>query len=56
MVIYAITFQLSSSSAQNLYRSCATSPAHYFNSPNNSSLQSAFGAIGKDLTNLRLAS
>lgn len=56
VIIYAITFQLSSSSAQNLYRSCATSPAHYFNSPSNSSLQSAFDAIGKDLTNLRLAS
>lgn len=33
IIIFAITFRLSNTSTQDLYRSCSTSPAHYFDSP-----------------------
>lgn len=55
IIIFAITFQLNNSSTQNLFRNCATSPAHYFNSPSNEDLQDVFHEIGNELTNLRLA-
>lgn len=55
IIIFAITFQLSNSDTQDLYRSCATSPAHYFDSPSNDDLQDVFHEIGNELTNLRLA-
>ena len=55
IIIYAITFQLNNSTTQALYRDCATSPAHYFNSPSNADLADAFEEIGNELTNLRLA-
>jgi hypothetical protein len=55
IIIYTITFQLSNATTQNLFRSCATSPAHYFNSPSNAVLEEAFEEIGNELTNLRLA-
>lgn len=55
IIIYSITFRLNNTTVQNLYRSCSTSPAHYFNSPDNASLESAFEEIGNELTNLRLA-
>jgi hypothetical protein len=55
IIIFAITFQLGSSTTQDLYRSCATSPAHYYESPSNDDLQDVFHEIGNELTNLRLA-
>lgn len=55
IIIFAITFKLNNQTTQNLYRDCATSPAHYFNSPSNSELQDVFHEIGNELTNLRLA-
>jgi Flp pilus assembly protein TadG len=55
IIIYAITFQLNNTTTQALYRDCATSPAHYFNSPSNADLEDAFEEIGNELTNLRLA-
>lgn len=55
IIIFAITFQLSNTTTQDLYRSCATSPAHYFDSPSNDDLQDVFHEIGNELTNLRLA-
>jgi Flp pilus assembly protein TadG len=55
ITIYTITFQLSSSSTQTLFRNCATSPDKYFNSPDNATLQTAFKAIAKDLSRLRIS-
>jgi hypothetical protein len=54
IIIYTITFQVSSSSTRNLMRDCASSPDNYFNSPSNSELESAFRAIGQELSNLRI--
>jgi hypothetical protein len=38
IVVYTITFQLSNTTTQDLYRSCTTPPAHFFNSCSNNEL------------------
>ena len=55
ITLYTITFQLNSNSTKNLFRNCATSPAHYFNSPSNSELKGIFQQIGGELSNLRIS-
>jgi hypothetical protein len=55
IIMYTITFQVSNTTTQNLYRSCATDDDHYFNSPTNSQLQEAFEQIADELSNLRIA-
>lgn len=55
VIMYTITFQVTNSATQNLYRSCATDDDHYFNSPSNSQLESAFEQIADELSNLRIA-
>lgn len=53
--IYTITFNLTNTTVQNLWRTCASSPAFYFNSPNATTLNSAFRTIGDSLSNLRIS-
>lgn len=53
--LYTITYQLSSSTLQDLFRNCASSPSLYFNSPTNETLQTVFQTIGYDLSNLRIS-
>lgn len=53
--VYTITFQLNSSSLTQIFRSCASNPDLYFNSPSNEELRLAFQAIAKDLSNLRIS-
>jgi len=54
--IFTITFgSTPSSSTQSLYETCASNPGFYFHAPNNSELQTAFDAIGRQLSNLRLS-
>ncbi|MCP4393048.1 MAG: hypothetical protein GY804_02095 [Alphaproteobacteria bacterium] len=55
VLLYTITFQLNSSSTSTLFRNCATDEDKYFNSPDNSELQSAFRSIGAELSNLRVS-
>lgn len=56
ILLYTITFgPTPNSGTQNLFRTCATSPGHYFHSPNNSDLAGAFRAIGRQLSSLRVA-
>ncbi len=56
IMLYTITFgPTPNSGTQNLFRTCATSPGHYFHSPNNGDLTSAFRAIGRQLSSLRVA-
>jgi hypothetical protein len=55
IVLYTITFQLSNTTTQNLFRSCATDDDFYFNSPTNSDLQQAFVTIADELSKLRIA-
>ncbi len=53
--IYTITFQMSDSTLQSIFKSCASSPDLFFNSPSNTELQNAFKAIAQDLSNLRIS-
>lgn len=55
ITVYTITFDVSQSATQALYRDCASSPEHWFNSPDQAALAAAFRAIGDQLANLRLA-
>jgi Flp pilus assembly protein TadG len=56
IMLYTITFgPTPNSGTQTLFRTCATSPGHYFHSPNNSDLSSVFRAIGRQLSSLRVA-
>jgi Flp pilus assembly protein TadG len=55
IIVYTITLGLNDSGTQDLYRTCATEPAKYFNSPSAAELQGAFRAIGAELSNLRIA-
>jgi hypothetical protein len=55
IIIYTITFQLNNPTTRQLYRDCATSPAHYYDSSSNNDLKDVFEEIGNELTNLRLA-
>ena len=55
IIVYTITFQLSDDDTEDLYRNCATSTDHYFNSPTNTVLQTTFDTIADQLSNLRLA-
>lgn len=55
IVVYTITLALNDETTQNLYRTCATDSAKYFNSPSSAELQGAFRAIGAELSNLRIA-
>ncbi|PIR33563.1 MAG: hypothetical protein COV36_02420 [Alphaproteobacteria bacterium CG11_big_fil_rev_8_21_14_0_20_44_7] len=54
IIIYTITFQ-TSGSIRDVYRDCATSNAHYFDSPSNDELDEVFEEIGDSLSNLRLS-
>jgi hypothetical protein len=54
IIIYTITFQVSSNSVRNLMRGCASEPDNYYDSPSDTELASAFRAIGKELSNLRI--
>jgi hypothetical protein len=53
--VYTITFQLNSANAQTLFRTCATKPEMYYNSPSTAELKGIFEAIANDLGNLRFS-
>lgn len=54
ILVYTITFQVSSSAIQDVMLSCATDAGKYFDSPSNSDLQLVFRTIAQQLTNLRI--
>ena len=58
IVIYAITFSVANNSGGNqireIFRNCATTPAHYFDSYSGAQLEDAFRTIGQQLSNLRI--
>lgn len=54
VIIYTITFQLTSSSTKTFYRNCASDPDKYFDSGNNAALQATFRDIAEQLINLRV--
>ncbi len=54
IVVYTVGFDLAGSAALPLLEACATSAAHFFNSPSNGDLVQAFTTIGNELINLRI--
>jgi len=55
ILVYTITFNVSSTTTQALFENCATSSDKYFNSPDSTTLTQAFRAIGAELKNLHLS-
>lgn len=55
IIVYTITFQVTSSSTQDLFEDCASSTDKYYNSPDSATLTLAFRAIGAELKNLHLS-
>ncbi len=53
--VFTIMFDLNSPTVETLYRDCATSDEHFFDSPTGEDLEAAFKKIGRQLTNLRLS-
>lgn len=53
--LYTITFQVPSTSIQDLMRDCATDPTMYYDSPSNEDLNSVFQDIAKGLADLRIS-
>lgn len=54
ITIYTVTFNLTNTNTQNIFRQCASNPDYYFNSPTQADLRAAFQTIGSQLANLRL--
>ena len=55
IIIYTITFQLSDTDTNTLFRECASGAERYFKSPSGDQLEAAFTAIANDLSTLRLS-
>lgn len=55
IILYTILFQVNDPDTDRMYEECATTPAHYYNSPTNADLQVAFKKIAGELSNLRIA-
>ncbi|MGB1540337.1 MAG: hypothetical protein ACPG80_05205, partial [Rickettsiales bacterium] len=59
ILVYTVTFRLNTSTAANnaraLFRSCASHPDYYFDSPDGATLQQAFRQIGDSLANLMIS-
>lgn len=55
ILVFTIVFQLRDARTAALFRSCATTPDRFFNSPRAEDLRTAFRAIGAELANLRVA-
>lgn len=53
--LYTITFQVPSTSIQDIMRDCATDPTMYYDSPSNEDLNSVFQDIAKGLADLRIS-
>jgi Flp pilus assembly protein TadG len=59
IIIYAVTFQLGTSTAHNnartMFRNCASKPDYYFDSPDGETLKKSFRQIGDSLANLMIS-
>ncbi len=55
ITMYTVTFRQNSSALKQLYRDCATSDDHYFDSTSNGELEQHFQTIARQLSELRVA-
>lgn len=53
--VYTILFMITDTTLANLFRTCASEPSLYFNSPTTTELQTVFRTIAQDLSNLRIS-
>ena len=53
--VYTVSFGTVSNASKTMLRNCATQSDFYFDSPNSTTLQAAFRAIGDSLSNLRVS-
>lgn len=54
ILIYTVLFNFQSADAEAFYRSCATSPAYFYQADNSSQLISVFRRIGESINQLQL--
>jgi Flp pilus assembly protein TadG len=56
ILVFTVTFGSGASSnyIKNIYRDCATQPTYYFHAPGAGDLETAFSAIGSQLSKLRI--
>ncbi|MCH5375451.1 MAG: pilus assembly protein TadG, partial [Planctomycetes bacterium] len=55
ILVFAVTFGSSpSTSTKQLFQDCASDPGKYYHAPGKATLESAFGAIGAELSKLRI--
>jgi len=52
--VYTVMFDLNDATIEQDYRSCASSPEHFFDAPNGEALETAFQEIAGQLASLRL--
>lgn len=55
IIVYTITFQVSSSSTRTLMENCATDSGKYYDSPSEAELKGVFQKIANELSNLRVS-
>lgn len=55
IMVFTVTFALNDQDTKDIFRRCASGESRYFDSPSGSELEQAFIAIGKELSNLRIA-
>jgi len=55
ITVYTVAFEINDTKTQNLMRSCASSPSHFFDADNSAELTASFKKIAKSLAQLRIA-
>jgi Flp pilus assembly protein TadG len=55
IIVYTIALMVTDTNTIDRLRSCATSPAQFFNTPTSAELGTVFHTIAQDLTNLRIS-
>jgi len=55
IVIYAVSYEVSSTAINDLLSSCATEPGNYFDADNDDELAAAFATIGDKMASLRVS-
>ncbi len=55
ITIYTVVFQVSGTALKNTYKSCASSPSMFFDSPSENTLKSNFRVIAREIADLRIS-
>lgn len=52
--VYTVTFRVTSTAVNNIYKNCATTPDHFAAASDNAALLNVFNSIGKQLKRIRI--